>query len=71
MFSPVLWALAVLYTICGVVITRRIRKPTCRVCLFRQLCTNRESEYYTAASKPRWSCDQTAICASPTHEAES
>ena len=72
MFSPVILGLGALYAVLGVVIFRRLRKPTCRVCLLRQFCPNRESEYVKLApGKPCWSCGKTAGCATPTQDAKS
>jgi hypothetical protein len=59
MLSPIILALAAFYAVVGVVIVRRVRKPTCRVCLFRQFCPNRQGEYLDSAGKPCWSRDQT------------
>ncbi len=71
MLSPVLLALAALYTVFGVVVVRRLRKPTCRVCLYRQFCPSRESEHTEKTNKPCWSCGQTGQCATPTQDAKS
>jgi hypothetical protein len=66
MLPPVLLALAALYTVIGVVIIRRLRKPTCRVCLYRQFCPNREPVHADVTRKPCWSCGQSAECAAPS-----
>jgi hypothetical protein len=60
MFSPLILALAGFYGVLGVVIIRRVLKPTCRVCLFRQSCPKRQCEHPTVTSKPCWSRDQNA-----------
>ncbi len=60
MLFPVLLALLALYTVFGIVVIRRFRKPTCRVCLYRQLCPNRESENSKNIGKQCWSCGQTS-----------
>jgi hypothetical protein len=60
MLSPMVLALGAFYTVVGVVIVRRVCKPTCRVCLFRQFCPNRQGEHLNSAGKPCWSRDQTA-----------
>ena len=73
MFSPIVFAGAVvtaLYGVLGVVIVRRLRKPTCRICLFRQSCPNRESDYSEPTRKQCWSCGQTVQCAAPTQDAK-
>ena len=65
MFTPILVAAAAvttLYGVLGVVIARRLRKPTCRVCLYRGFCPNRESDLLNTAGKPCWSCGQTTAC---------
>ena len=59
MLSPVVLALGAFYTVVGVVIVRRAYKPTCRVCLFRQFCPNRQGEHLNSAGKPCWGRDQT------------
>ena len=66
MFSAILLAVAALYAVFGAVIVRRLRKPTCRVCLNRQICPNRESEHSQPNRQPCWSCGQTIACAEPT-----
>ena len=45
MLLPILVAFAVVFVVFGIVIARRLRKPTCRICLFRSACPNRELEY--------------------------
>ncbi len=55
MLSPIILALGAFYTVFGVVIVRRAYKPTCRVCLFRQFCPNRQSGHLQFAGKPCWS----------------
>ena len=59
MLSLTILALAAFYTVVGVVIVRRAYKPTCRVCLFRQFCPNRQREHLNSAGKPCWNRDQT------------
>ena len=59
MLSPIILALAGFYTVVGVVIVRRAFKPTCRICLFRQYCPNRQGENLNLRGKPCWSRDQT------------
>ena len=59
MLSPIVLALGAFYTVVGVVTVRRAYRPTCRVCLFRQLCPNRKSEHLNSAGKPCWGRDQT------------
>jgi len=49
---PVILSLTVLWLVFGVVITRRLGKPTCRVCIFRQFCRNRESQHSNPTNKP-------------------
>ena len=71
MFSPIIFALAAVYTVFGVVIIRRFRKPTCRVCLLRQSCPNRKLEYADSTRKQCWSCDQTVSGVEPTPDAKS
>jgi hypothetical protein len=63
---PVILSLTVLWSVFGVVIIRRLRKPTCRVCLFRQFCPNRESQHSESASKPCWSRGRIEPCTTPT-----
>lgn len=62
--------LTALYAVFGVAVVRRLRKPTCRVCLFRQSCPNRELEYAEPKRKQCWSCGQTVQCAAPTQDAK-
>ncbi len=57
MLSPITLALAAFYTVVGVVIVRREYKPTCRICLFRQSCPNRQRDYLKSTGKPCWSRD--------------
>lgn len=59
MLYSIMLALAAFYTVLGVVIVRRAHKPTCRVCLFRQFCPNRQREHFNSVGKPCWSHDQT------------
>jgi hypothetical protein len=66
MFFSALLILAGIYMIFGAAIVRRLRKPTCRVCLFRQACLNRAFEYSDPARKPCWSCGEPAPCADST-----
>ena len=70
MLPTVIVAFAAFYTVVGVVIIRRLRKPTCRVCLLRQFCPNRESEHSERASKPCWSCGQPTECAEPVQNSK-
>jgi hypothetical protein len=68
MFNPIVLAGAVvtaLYGVLGVAIVRKLRKPTCRVCLYRGSCPNRETEHLDSTRKQCWSCGQTAECAAP------
>lgn len=71
MFSPVLIALATLYVVLGFVIFRRLRKPTCRVCLLRQSCPNRELEHFDAARTQCWRCGQATECETASPESTS
>lgn len=50
--AAVILSLTVLWLVFGVVITRRLGKPTCRVCIFRQFCRNRESQHSNPTNKP-------------------
>ena len=59
MLSPIVLALGAFYMVVGVVIVRRARQPTCRVCLFRQFCPNRQGGHLNSGGKPCWSRDQT------------
>jgi hypothetical protein len=70
MLSPVILALAPLYIFLGVVIVRKLRKPTCRVCALREFCPNRESDHSDKTSQPCWSCGQTGPCAASTRDAK-
>jgi len=70
MHYPILLALAVLYTIAGIVIIRRFRKPTCRVCVYREFCPNRESEHSDATAKPCWSCGRPVACSGPAPDSK-
>jgi hypothetical protein len=68
MLSPIVLvgaAITALYSVLGAAIVRRLRKPTCRVCLYRGVCPNRETEYLDSARKQCWSCGQTTECAAP------
>jgi positive regulator of sigma E activity len=58
MFPPVLIGIAAFYIALGVVVVRKVRKPTCRVCLLRKSCPNRNLEYADPARKQCWSCGQ-------------
>jgi hypothetical protein len=71
MLPPVILVLAALYAVLAVVIIRRLRKPTCRVCLLRQFCPNRESEHSKLTNKPCWSCGETHNCTTPAPDAKS
>jgi hypothetical protein len=62
----VVLSLTVLYVVFGAVMLRRLRKPTCRVCLFRQFCPNRESQHSKPTSKPCWSCGRIDPGTTPT-----
>jgi hypothetical protein len=70
MFTPILLTVAAvstaLYTVLAVVTFRRLRKPTCRVCLNREFCPNRELEHADPNRKQCWSCGQIRECAEPT-----
>ncbi len=70
MLSPIVLALAAFYSFVGAVIIRRFRKPTCRVCLYREFCPNRESENSGHSTKPCWSCGQPAGCVVPQSQPE-
>jgi|HubBroStandDraft_3_1064219.scaffolds.fasta_scaffold00012_21 hypothetical protein len=59
MLSSITLPLAAFYTLVGIVIIRRLRKPTCRISLFRQLSPNRQGEHLSSAGKPCWGRDQT------------
>jgi len=65
MFSRILLTVAAVSTVFTVAAVRRLRKPTCRVCLYRQFCPNRESEYSSKSTKPCWSCGQNSPCTEP------
>ena len=71
MLSPILFGIAAFYAALGVVIVRRFRKPTCRVCLLRQSCPNRQLEYADPTRKQCWSCGQAISCIEPTRDAKS
>jgi hypothetical protein len=43
--SPVMYLFAVFYALFGVLVIRRMRKPTCRICLYRKGCPNRRSRF--------------------------
>jgi len=58
MLLAILVTFAVVFVVFGVVIARRLRQPTCRICLFRSVCPNRESEYFDPSRKPCWSRDR-------------
>ena len=60
MFSPAILAITAFYTVFGVVIIRRVCKPTCRICLFRQFCPNRQREHLKLTGKPCWGRDHAA-----------
>lgn len=62
--------LTALYTVFGLAIARSLRKPTCRVCLFRQSCPNRQLEYSEPARQQCWSCGQTVAGTAPTPDAK-
>ena len=64
MFLAALLALAATSTVLGVVIVQGLRKPTCRICLFRRTCPNREVEY-DSTRKPCWSRENTIDSAEP------
>ena len=57
--TPIISALAAFYAVVGVVIVPRAYKPTCRICLFRQFCPNRQGEHLNSAGKPCRHDDQT------------
>jgi hypothetical protein len=59
MFRLILLLFAAFFVVFGVVILRRLRQPTCRICLFRSTCPNRESECYDPSKKTCWSREQT------------
>jgi hypothetical protein len=46
-----LYVLAPIYLIIGVVVVRRALKPNCRVCLHRHSCPNREGDHPSEAAK--------------------
>ena len=71
MFSGIILAMAVVSTVVTVAAVLRMRKPTCRVCLYREFCPNRESEHSKPASKPCWSCGETGQCAAPAQDVKS
>ena len=70
MFFSTVLALTAIYTAFGVVLMRRLRRPTCRVCLFLQSCPNRESEYSDPTRILCWSRGQTIACAESTPNRE-
>jgi len=43
--SPVMYLFAAFYALFGVLVIRRMRKPTCRNCLHRKGCPNRRSRF--------------------------
>jgi hypothetical protein len=49
--SHLIYVLAAVYGIIGVVVLRRTFKPNCRVCLHRQSCPNREGDQPSEAVK--------------------
>jgi hypothetical protein len=67
MINPVLLAAAsvftAFYTGLGVAALRRLRKPTCRVCLYRGFCPSRDTEISKPNSQPCWRCGQASACA--------
>jgi hypothetical protein len=67
----VVLSLTVLYVVFGAVIARRLRTPTCRVCLFRQFCLNRESQHSKPTSKPCWGCGRIDPCTTPKQDPQS
>jgi len=55
-----MYALVAFYTVLAVVIVRRLRKPTCRICLFRQGCPNRPDRLPDPSCKPCYEREKTA-----------
>ena len=45
------YVLAPIYLIIGVVVVRRAFRPSCRVCLYRHSCPNREGDHPSEAAK--------------------
>jgi hypothetical protein len=50
--SPVIDLFAVPYPLFGVLVIRRRRKPTCRICLYRKGCSNRRSRFLELSGVP-------------------
>lgn len=59
--SHLMYALAACYVVAGILILRRLRKPTCRICLFRQGCPDRPDDFPDPGRKPCYDRDQTVI----------
>ena len=55
MLLAAVFAFAAASTFLAIVIVQRLRKPTCRICLFRRTCPNREVEYFDPTRNPCWS----------------
>jgi hypothetical protein len=49
--SYLVYVLAAVYGIVGVVVVRRALKPNCRICLHRDSCPNREGDHPSEAAK--------------------
>jgi hypothetical protein len=47
----IVYGLAAIYCVTGVLVLRRAFKPSCRVCLHRQSCPNREGNHPSEAAK--------------------
>jgi hypothetical protein len=58
--SYLMYALAGVYTVLGVGIVRRLRKPTCRICLFREGCPHRPDGFGDASGKPCYEREKAA-----------
>ena len=49
--SHLLYLLASVYAIGGVVVLRRALKPNCRLCLHRDVCPNRDGDHPSDAAE--------------------
>lgn len=57
--SPVAYLFIAVYAVLGVFLVRKLRKPTCRVCLYRKGCPHRKSSFADRGGVPCYEREST------------
>ena len=69
MFHPsLLYLFAAFYAVFGVLVIRRLRRPSCRICLLRQGCPNRKGRFLGRGGMPCYERESEAANPGVLHE---